>query len=308
MKERISPWKNLYQRLEDTLTLVELTEQDIDKNVERELSEEVEILKKEFADLQLTSLFTSEYDTHNAILSIHAGAGGTEACDWVDILLRMYTRWAERQGYKVQVVDFTPGEEVGTRSITLIISGLYAYGKLKAEKGVHRLVRISPFDANKRRHTTFAAVDVIPEIEDEIKIDLNPDDLRIDTFRASGAGGQHVNKTSSAVRITHIPTGIVVTSQSERSQHKNKAIALKVLKAKLHKRLIEEKKEKIEELRGDTPDIAWGSQIRSYIFHPYSLIKDHRTNKEEGNVKKVMDGEIDEFITAYLKKMPHFLF
>ncbi len=233
-------------------------------------------------------------------MSIHPGAGGTESQDWAQILMRMYTRWAERKGYKVEIVDLLPGEEAGIKSVTITISGLYAYGYLKAEAGVHRLVRISPFDANRRRHTSFAAVLVYPEIDEDIKIDIKEDELRIDTFRASGAGGQHVNKTSSAVRITHIPTEIVVTCQNERSQHKNRAMAMKILRARLYALKKKEQDQKLEEFIGEKKEIAWGNQIRSYILHPYRLIKDHRTGYETGNVEAVLDGEIDEFIRQYL--------
>jgi len=233
-------------------------------------------------------------------MSIHPGAGGTESQDWAQILMRMYIRWAERKGYKVEIVDLLPGEEAGIKSVTITVSGLYAYGYLKAEAGIHRLVRISPFDANRRRHTSFAAVLVYPEIDEDIEIDIKEDELRIDTFRASGAGGQHVNKTSSAVRITHIPTGIVVTCQNERSQHKNRAIAMKILRARLYALKKKEQDQKLEEMIGEKKEIAWGNQIRSYTLHPYRLIKDHRTGYETGNVEAVLDGELDEFIRQYL--------
>jgi peptide chain release factor 2 len=236
-------------------------------------------------------------------MSLHAGAGGTEAQDWVQMLLRMYTRWAERKGYIVQTLDFLPGEEAGIKSVTLLIKGENAYGYLKSEKGVHRLVRISPFDASGRRHTSFASVDVIPEIDDDIEIQINPEDIKIDTYRSGGAGGQHVNKTDSAVRITHIPTGIVVQCQNERSQHSNRLTAMKILKARLFEIYMEEQKEKLDELRGEQREIAWGSQIRSYVFHPYNMVKDHRTNVEVGNINAVMDGEIDIFINAYLRSL-----
>ncbi|GAB4534786.1 MAG: hypothetical protein Fur0020_01710 [Thermodesulfovibrionia bacterium] len=238
-------------------------------------------------------------DANNAIMSIHPGAGGTESQDWAQMLMRMYIRWAERRGFKVEVVDVLAGEEAGIKSATLTITGDYAYGYLKAEAGVHRLVRISPFDANKRRHTSFAAVLVYPEISDEIDVDLREDDLKIETFRASGAGGQHVNKTSSAVRITHIPTGIIVSCQNERSQHKNRAMALKILRARLYAMKKREQDKKMEELIGEKKDIAWGNQIRSYILQPYQMVKDHRTGVEKGNVTAVLDGDIDDFITGY---------
>ncbi len=278
-----------------------LAEAENDETLLPELAKESELLQKEISHIETLSLFDAPYDANGAIFSIHAGAGGTEACDWVDMLLRMYARWCDVQGYKVEMVDFTPGDEAGKRSVTLVVDGKFAYGKLKSEKGVHRLVRISPFDANNRRHTSFAAVDVIPEVEAELEVAINPSDLRIDTFRASGAGGQHVNKTSSAVRITHIPTGTVVSCQAERSQHRNKDVAMKILKSRLMRMLEEEHKEKIEELRGEAKDIAWGNQIRSYVFQPYQMVKDHRTNQESGNVSRVMDGGIDDFIDAAIR-------
>jgi len=251
-------------------------------------------------DIELRSTLSQDEDRNNAIMSIHPGAGGTESQDWAQILMRMYIRWAEKKGYKVEIVDLLPGEEAGIKSVTITISGLYAYGYLKAEAGIHRLVRISPFDANRRRHTSFAAVLVYPEIDENIEIDIKEDELRIDTFRASGAGGQHVNKTSSAVRITHIPTGIVVTCQNERSQHKNRAVAMKILRARLYALKKKEQDQKLEEMIGEKKEIAWGNQIRSYTLHPYRLIKDHRTGYETGNVEAVLDGELDEFIRQYL--------
>jgi peptide chain release factor 2 len=246
-------------------------------------------------------MLAGPYDKNNAILELHPGAGGTESQDWAAILLRMYTRWAEDKGYKVEVVDYLPGEEAGIKSVTLLIKGHNAYGYLKAEKGVHRLVRNSPFDASGRRHTSFASVDVIPEIDDEIQVDIKPEDLKIDVFRSSGAGGQHVNTTDSAVRITHLPTGIVVTCQSERSQIQNRALAMQLLKARLYELKRQEQEEELAKLRGEQKEIAWGSQIRSYVFHPYSLVKDHRTGYETGNVQAVVDGALDPFIEAYLR-------
>ena len=251
--------------------------------------------------LKLKTLLKGEYDKNNAILSIHAGAGGTEAQDWADMLFRMYTRWAESHGYKVSILDILKDTEAGIKSVDLLINGENVYGYLKSEKGVHRLVRISPFDANSRRHTSFASVDVMPEITDEDDIEISETEIKVDTYRSGGAGGQHVNTTDSAVRITHIPTGIVVSCQNERSQHKNKATALKMLKAKLIEIKEMEHKEKIEDIQGKYNQIAWGSQIRSYVFHPYSLVKDHRTNAEIGNIQSVMDGNIDIFINEYLK-------
>jgi peptide chain release factor 2 len=260
----------------------------------------IDELLSEIDEIELTSILSQEEDRNNAIMTIHPGAGGTESQDWAQMLMRMYIRWAERKGFKVEVVDLQSGEEAGIKSVTLTISGQYAHGYLKGEAGVHRLVRISPFDANKRRHTSFAAVLVYPEISEDIEIDIKDDDLKIDTFRASGAGGQHVNKTSSAVRITHIPTGIIVSCQNERSQHKNKATALKIIKARLHAIKKKEQDEKLEGFIGEKKDIAWGSQIRSYTLQPYQLIKDHRTGYETGNVNAVLDGAIDNFIKEFL--------
>jgi peptide chain release factor 2 len=258
-------------------------------------------MEKEVDRFEVTVLLNDRYDENNAILSLHAGAGGTEAQDWVQMLYRMYTRWAENWGYRLQVTDLQPGDEAGIKSVTMLVQGENAYGFLKAEKGVHRLVRISPFDSSRRRHTSFASVDVFPEIEDSIEVDIDPSDLRVDTYRASGAGGQHVNKTDSAIRITHIPTGTVVECQSERSQHNNRETAMKVLRAKLFELQRIAQAKELADVRGEYQDIAWGSQIRSYVFQPYSLIKDHRTNVEIGNVSSVMDGDIDEFIYAFLR-------
>jgi peptide chain release factor 2 len=250
----------------------------------------------------LRHLLSGALDRNNAIIAIHPGAGGTESQDWAQMLMRMYLKWAEKRGLEAQVVDLQPGDEAGIKSATITVNGPYAYGYLKAEAGVHRLVRISPFDANKRRHTSFSAVFVYPEVEEDTKIEINDDDIRIDTYRASGAGGQHVNKTSSAIRITHLPTGIVVTCQNERSQHKNKAMAMKILKAKLFDLNIREQEKKMEGIVGDKRDIAWGSQIRSYVLQPYRMVKDHRNNLEVGNVDAVLDGGIDIFIDAYLRR------
>ena len=251
--------------------------------------------------MQLETLLSGKYDKCNSILTIHPGAGGTESQDWAEMLYRMYTRWAVKNGFEVKEIDYLEGEEAGIKSVTFEVIGTNAYGYTKSEMGVHRLVRISPFDAGGRRHTSFASVEVLPEISDDIQIEINPDDLRVDTYRASGAGGQHINKTSSAVRITHIPTNIVVSCQSERSQIQNRETAMKMLKSKLFDLKEKEQKEKIEDLKGEQKDIAWGSQIRSYVFCPYTLVKDHRTNYDVGNVEAVMDGNIDEFIEAYLK-------
>lgn len=251
--------------------------------------------------MKLDTLLSGKYDKLSAIITLHSGAGGTEAQDWCEMLYRMYNMWAERKGFKTEVIDYLDGEEAGIKSVTFSIEGLNAYGYIKSEKGVHRLVRISPFDSAARRHTSFASCEVIPELDEELDVEINPEDLRIDTYRSSGAGGQHINKTESAIRITHLPTGIVVTCQNERSQHKNKETAMKVLKSKLVEIAEREQKDKIDDLKGVQTEIAWGNQIRSYVFHPYSMVKDHRTNYETGNINAVMNGDIDGFINAYLK-------
>ncbi len=266
-----------------------------------EFKNEIEYLKKKIDNIEISLILSGEVDKNNAIVIIHPGAGGVESQDWAQMLMRMYLRWADRRGFKTEIVDIQPGDEAGIKDVTFTISGDFAFGNMKAEAGVHRLVRISPFDANKRRHTSFSAVLVYPEIEDDLKVEIKEDDLRIDTFRASGAGGQHINKVSSAVRITHIPTGIVVSSQSERSQLRNKASALRILKSRLYDISLKEKEKKLESLAGDKKDISWGNQIRSYILQPYRLVKDHRTGIEVGNVDAVLDGEIDIFITAFLR-------
>ena len=267
----------------------------------KEVLEETESLENNIEKLEISTLLSGKYDSNNAILTIHPGAGGTEAQDWAEMLYRMYTRWASQNGYNIKELDYLDGEEAGLKSVTFLVSGEYAYGYLKGEMGVHRLVRISPFDAGGRRHTSFASLEVLPEIAEDIEIDINPDDLRVDTYRSSGAGGQHINKTSSAIRITHIPTNIVVTCQSERSQIQNRETAMKMLKSKLLNLKEKENKEQIEDLKGIQMDIAWGSQIRSYVFCPYTLVKDHRTNYETGNVQAVMDGDLNGFIDSYLK-------
>ena len=267
----------------------------------KEVLEETESLENNIEKLEISTLLSGKYDSNNAILTIHPGAGGTEAQDWAEMLYRMYTRWASQNGYNIKELDYLDGEEAGLKSVTFLVSGEYAYGYLKGEMGVHRLVRISPFDAGGRRHTSFASLEVLPEIAEDIEIDINADDLRVDTYRSSGAGGQHINKTSSAIRITHIPTNIVVTCQSERSQIQNRETAMKMLKSKLLNLKEKENKEKIEDLKGIQMDIAWGSQIRSYVFCPYTLVKDHRTNYETGNVQAVMDGDLNGFIDSYLK-------
>ena len=301
LKTKVGRYNSLYTGWEDALTLCELAIEESDDSLLEELTEAVNSLKEELETLRLDTLLSGKYDANNAILSIHPGAGGTEAQDWAEMLLRMYQHWAERRGFAEETLEYLSGDEAGVKSVTIQITGDNAYGYAKAEKGVHRLVRCSPFDASGRRHTSFVSVDVMPEISDDIDVQINPDDLKIDTFRSGGAGGQHVNKTDSAIRITHIPTGVVVACQNERSQHQNKDTAMKMLKAKLMEMAEREHKEKIEDLKGDMKDIAWGSQIRSYVFHPYSMVKDHRTNWETGNTGAVMDGDLDPFINAYLK-------
>lgn len=301
LKDRAEAFEDLYRTWQDLTVLVEMADEEEDLSVLDEVKEGVSSLTSRLEQMKLETLLSGPYDKNNAILTLHAGAGGTEAQDWVEMPFRMYVRWAERRGFQTETLDFLAGDEAGIKSVTFMISGLNAYGYAKAEKGVHRLVRISPFDASGRRHTSFASLEVMPELDDDIKIDINPDDLKIDTYRSSGAGGQHINKTDSAIRITHIPTGIVVSCQNERSQHKNKDIAMKMLMAKLMELKEQENKEKIEDLKGDQKEIAWGSQIRSYVFHPYNLVKDHRTGYEMGNIGAVMDGELDGFINAYLK-------
>ena len=296
----LTTWEDISQKYEDIKVLFELALEEKDEGTLFEVKFGLAELEREVAEEELKILLSGEHDVSHAIVSIHAGAGGTEAQDWVEMLFRMYVRWAERRGYRIKVVDLLSGEEAGLKYVTFMVEGPYAYGYLKSEKGIHRLVRISPFDASGRRHTSFASVSVIPEIEEDIEIEIRPEDLKIETMRASGHGGQHVNKTETAVRITHLPTGIVVSCQNERSQHLNKATALKILKAKLYeleRRKLEEKKAK---LLGEKKEIAWGSQIRSYILQPYRLVKDHRTGFETGNVEAVLDGEIDPFIRAYL--------
>lgn len=280
--------------------MAELAGEEGGEAMHRELEEEIETIRKDIAAAEVSALLSGEQDASNAILSIHPGAGGTEAQDWAEMLMRMYLRWAEKHGYRTEILDYQSGEEAGVKSVTFIVSGDYTYGRLKAEAGVHRLVRISPFDANKRRHTSFASVFVYPEVEDDIDITIDEKELRIDTYRASSAGGQHVNKTDSAVRITHLPTNIVVQCQNERSQLKNKNVAMKVLKSRLYELRKKEQEEKLGKLVSEKKDIAWGSQIRSYVFQPYQMVKDHRTGVETGNVNAVMDGDIDQYIEAYL--------
>ena len=301
LRESVAQYTALKGRYDDVAALWELGTEENDDSVLGELEGQLTELTHDVEQLQLSLMLSGPYDANNAILTLHAGAGGTEAQDWAQMLLRMYVRWAERSRYKVETLDLLDGDEAGVKSATLLISGRNVYGYLKAEKGVHRLVRISPFDANARRHTSFAAVDVMPEVDDNVEIEIRAEDLRVDTFRAGGAGGQHINKTDSAVRMTHIPTGVVVQCQNERSQIQNREQCMKLLRAKLFE--LEQEKQAAEkaEIAGDYQKIEWGSQIRSYVFHPYSMVKDHRTSYEVGNVQAVMDGELDGFIEAYLK-------
>ena len=301
LKSKCTEFHNVESEITNLQELTELIEIEPDEELIKEILKNTKKLEKNLEKLELTTLLSGKYDNNNAIVTIHPGAGGTESQDWAEMLYRMYTRWATKNNYEVKELDYLDGEEAGLKSVTFEVIGENAYGYLKCEKGVHRLVRISPFDAGGRRHTSFASVEVLPEITDDIEVEINPDDLRIDTYRASGAGGQHINKTSSAVRITHIPTNIVVACQSERSQIQNRETAMRMLKSRLLDLKEKEQKEKIEDLKGEQKDIAWGSQIRSYVFCPYTMVKDHRTNYEVGNVTAVMDGEIDGFIESYLK-------
>jgi len=300
LEKKIKGWAVTERALEDLETLIDLSAEEGDGSLHNEIRGEIKKLHTALDRLEVETLLSGDVDLNNAIVSIHPGAGGTESQDWAQMLMRLYTRWSERHGYQVEILDYQPGEEAGIKDVTFNVIGDYAYGYLKAESGIHRLVRISPFDANKRRHTSFASIFVYPEIEDDITVEIDEDDLRIDTYRASGAGGQHVNKTSSAVRITHIPTGIVVQCQNERSQHKNKGTAMKILRARLYEVKRLEREKKMEGLSPEKKDIAWGSQIRSYVLQPYQMVKDHRTNVEAGNVTAVLDGDIDMFIEAYL--------
>lgn len=301
VESKINEYEDLKKEFEDIGILIEMAQEEEDQSMVSEIQKAYADYLKKVDALRIKTLLNGEYDSNNAIISIHAGSGGTDAQDWAEMLLRMYTRWSEDKKYKAKILDYQDAAEGGLKSATLLIEGENAYGYLKNEKGVHRVVRISPFDSSGRRHTSFASLDVIPELDDTITVDIDPDDLRIDTFRSSGAGGQHVNKTDSAIRITHIPTNIVVSCQNERSQHQNKETAMKVLKAKLMEVAKQEHKASLDELKGDYSQISWGSQIRSYVFHPYSLVKDHRTNAEVGNVHAVMDGDLDYFINEKLK-------
>ena len=303
LKNKVSQFKKVKTDLDNLIEIKNLLLQESDADLEKELETGINTLETELEKLETSTLLSGKYDISNAIITLHPGAGGTEAQDWVEMLYRMYTRWANANGYKVEELDYLAGEEAGIKSVTFLVSGDYAYGYLKGEQGVHRLVRISPFDAGGRRHTSFASVEVLPEITEDVEIDINPDDLKVDTYRASGAGGQHINKTSSAVRITHTPTGIVVACQTERSQIQNRETAMKMLKSKLLHIKEQEHKETIDELKGIQMDIAWGSQIRSYVFCPYTMVKDHRTNYEVGNIQAVMDGDLNGFIESYLRSI-----
>ena len=296
----IDTWNSLHAQCEDSRILLELARDENDEAVAKEIELNLDKIEKAVADVEFRHMLNEEHDINSAFVNINAGAGGTEAQDWAEMLLRMYLRWAEKKGLKAEIIEILPGDEAGIKNVTFSVTGDYSYGYLKAEAGIHRLVRISPYDAGKRRHTSFASVFIYPDIEDEIVVDIDESELRIDTFRSSGAGGQHVNKTDSAVRITHLPTGIVAQCQNERSQHKNKAMAMKVLKARLYEEQLKEQSKKIDELHSSKKAIAWGSQIRSYVLQPYRMVKDHRTSLETGNVDAVLDGDIDQFINAYL--------
>ena len=300
-KNKVTKYKELTSELENILELIELVEIEQDESLESEIDANTKKIEKNIENFELQTLLSGKYDSNNAILTLHPGAGGTESQDWAEMLYRMYTRWAAKNGYEVKELDYLEGDEAGIKSVTFEVVGENAYGYLKGEMGVHRLVRISPFDSGGRRHTSFASLEVIPEIEDDVDLYINPDDIKMDVYRASGAGGQHINKTSSAVRLTHIPTGIIVACQTQRSQIQNRESAMKMLKSKLLDLKERENKETIEELKGVQRDIAWGSQIRSYVFCPYTMVKDHRTNYETGNIEAVMNGEIDGFIESYLK-------
>ncbi|OPF88607.1 peptide chain release factor 2 [Vagococcus martis] len=301
LKSQYDTFKNTEEAYEELELLLEMVEDENDSEMQKELEEKLIQTIQIVEDYELSQLLNGEYDQNNAVLELHPGAGGTESQDWGSMLLRMYTRWAESKGFQVETLDYQAGDEAGIKSVTLLIKGYNAYGYLKSEKGVHRLVRISPFDSNSRRHTSFCSVDVMPELANDINIEVKPDDIKVDTFRASGAGGQHINKTDSAVRITHIPTGFVVSSQAQRSQLKNREQAMSMLKAKLYQLEIEKQEQEAAAIKGEQLEIGWGSQIRSYVFHPYSMVKDHRTNYEVGNTQPIMDGDIDGFIDAYLR-------
>lgn len=300
LRERRDHHIAMENKAEDLLLMLDMVEEEGEEQLRTELMNDIEDFVREYSRYELNTLFNQEHDESNAIIALHAGAGGTEAQDWVEMMLRMYTRWAEASGYQTEILDYLAGDEAGVKNVTLMVKGRHAYGKLKCEKGVHRLIRISPFDASGRRHTSFASVSVLPEITDEIEVKINPEDLRIDTYRSSGAGGQHVNKTDSAVRITHLPTGTVVQCQNERSQHSNRMTAMKLLMSRLYELKMSEKDSSMQKMKGEHKDIAFGSQIRTYTLNPFSLVKDHRTNLEIGNVQSVLDGSLDELISACL--------
>ena len=301
MKDDRDTYQRLVSAKEDMETLIEMGYEENDASVIPEIQEMLDTFKEDFEAIRIKTLLSGEFDSNNAIIKLNAGAGGTEACDWCGMLYRMYTRWAERKGFTLEELDFLEGEEAGVKSVTFQVNGLNAYGYLKSEKGVHRLVRISPFNAAGKRQTSFVSCDVMPDIDKEIEVEIRDEDLRIDTYRSSGAGGQHINKTSSAIRITHLPTGIVVTCQNERSQFQNKDKAMQMLRAKLYMLKLQEQEEKLSGIRGEVTEIGWGNQIRSYVMQPYTMVKDHRTSAETGNVDAVLDGDIDLFINAYLK-------
>ncbi len=300
LKDVVEEYEDLKTKFDDIETLIEMASEDEDEDLAAEAVDTMKDFEKEYERLRISTLLTGEYDKNNAILTLHAGAGGTESCDWVSMLYRMYTRWATKKGYKTEVLDYLDGDEAGIKSVTVKIIGENAFGYLRSERGVHRLVRISPFNAAGKRQTSFASCDVMPEIKEDLEVEIADEDIRIDTYRASGAGGQHINKTDSAIRITHIPTGIVVQCQNERSQHKNKDQAMKMLKTKLYLLKEQQHLEKLSDIRGDVTDNGWGSQIRSYVLQPYTLVKDHRTNEESGNPSAVLDGDLDAFMNAYL--------
>ena len=300
-KDDVEIYNSLVSQMDDIEVMLEMGYEENDASLIPEIQQMLDEFEHTFEGIRMKTLLSGEYDRNNAIVTLHAGAGGTEACDWVSMLYRMYTRWAAAKGYDLEVLDYLDGEEAGIKSVTVQVNGENAYGYLKSEKGIHRLVRISPFNAAGKRQTSFASCDVMPEIEEDLDVEINDDDIRVDTYRSSGAGGQHINKTSSAIRITHLPTGIVVQCQNERSQHMNKDKAIQMLKAKLYLLKQQENAEKLSDIRGDVKDINFGNQIRSYVMQPYTLVKDHRTNAENGNVNAVMDGDIDLFISAYLK-------
>ncbi|HQA50360.1 MAG: peptide chain release factor 2 [Syntrophomonadaceae bacterium] len=301
LKQEVEHYEDLIDRANYLAELLDMAEQENEEQLQRQIVDDLEILVRDFQDFEMLILFSGEHDSKDAIVTLHAGAGGTEAQDWVEMLLRMYTRWAESSGYSVEILDFLEGDEAGIKSVTFLVKGTHAYGKLKCEEGVHRLIRISPFDSSGRRHTSFASLSVLPEISESVEVNIDPDDLRIDTYRSGGAGGQHVNKTDSAVRITHIPTGIVVQCQNERSQHANRMAAMKILQAKIYELKQQEMEDNLQKLKGEYKEIAWGSQIRTYTLNPFTLVKDHRTGLEVGNANGVLDGEINEFISAYLR-------